>query len=348
VRPADHGGDVFAHPYIRLDCSVNLGPLGLPPAVQQAIRDHVADFAAYPDPECRALRAAIARHDGVAPAQVLCGNGATDLIYRLCTALRPRRVLVLAPTFSEYERAARLAGAEITHHRLHQSDNFAVSETVLTTIAPGLDLVFICQPNNPTGQLVDLNLMNQIVRRCAAIGAVLVCDECFLPFTTGASLLPRAAAHPGLVILRAFTKIYALAGLRLGYLVSGDQPLLDAVARAGPPWSVSAVAQVAGQAALEVGGWAEQTRAVVAAERAYLAAALTNLGLHVYPSDANYLLFTSPQPLFEPLLAAGVLIRPCDNYIGLDTTFYRTCVGPRADNTQLIEAIREVLYGPTG
>jgi threonine-phosphate decarboxylase len=341
----EHGGDIYSHENVRLDYSVNLNPLGMPPGVREAIISRVGEYETYPDVKCRALRKAIAARDGVPEEYVLCGNGAADLIHRLCLALRPKRVLTLAPSFSEYERSARLYGSEIAYHRLSEAESFALTERVLDDITPETGLLFLCNPNNPTGRLIDANLMGKIARRCSETGTLLLLDECFLPFTDGASLLPLTERMPNLVLLRAFTKLYSMAGLRLGYIVCSGRELLKAVGEHAQCWSVSAVAQTAGLAALRCDGWEEKTRTLVSEEREYLSHALRALGLTVYPSDCNYLLFRSELPLYEPLLQKGVLIRRCENFEGLDVRFFRVGVKLRPQNEALVRAISEVLHG---
>ena len=199
----------------------------------------------------------------MAPEQVLCGGGAAELIFRLAYALRPRRALVTAPAFSEYEEALTAAGCAVTRHPLRRENRFDVDGGLLDAIAPGVELVFLCTPNNPTGRLVDGALLRAAAEQCRAVGAVLAVDECFLPLSDGAGpgLAPCLAEYPNLLLLRAFTKSYAMAGLRLGYALSANGGLLERMAAAGPPWSVSTPAQAAGLAALEqCPDWPEKAR----------------------------------------------------------------------------------------
>ena len=338
---ARFGGDV-------LDCSANLNPLGMPPAVQAAAAAAAADSARYPDPLCRALRAAIAAYDGVAPEQVLCGGGAAALIFRLAYALRPRRALVTAPAFSEYEEALTAAGCAVTRHPLRRENRFDVDGGLLDVIAPGVELVFLCTPNNPTGRLVAGALLRAAAEQCRAVGAVLAVDECFLPLSDGAGpgLAPCLAEYPNLLLLRAFTKSYAMAGLRLGYALSANGGLLERMAAAGPPWSVSTPAQAAGLAALEqCSDWPEKARALLASERPALSDGLAALGLEVVPGQANYLLFRAAgaADLNDRILTRGVLIRSCANYHGLGNDWYRVCVGQAEQNRRLLAALKEVL-----
>ena len=351
MLPYTHGGDVltaqarYGGPV--LDCSANLTPLGMPPQVGEAAARAAANAAPYPDPLCRALRAAIAAHDGVAPEQVLCGSGAAELIFRLAYALKPRRALVTAPTFSEYEGALSAAGCAVTRHLLRRERNFDVDEGLLEAIGPDTELVFLCTPNNPTGRLIDQELLLAVAEKCRGLGAVLAVDECFLPLACGGpGLAPWLVEYPNLLLLRAFTKSYAMAGLRLGYTLSADTALLERLSLSGPPWSVSTPAQAAGLAALtQCPHWPEKARAFLEGERPALAAGLSALGLDVVPGQANYLLFRAAgvTDLKESMLTQGVLIRSCANYHGLGEDWYRVCVGQAEQNRRLLAALSEVL-----
>ena len=351
MLPYTHGGDVltaqarYGGPV--LDCSANLNPLGMPPQVGEAAARAAANAAPYPDPLCRELRAAIAAHDGVAPGQVLCGGGAAELIFRLAFALRPRRALVTAPTFSEYEGALSAAGCAVTCHLLRRERNFDVDEGLLEAVGPDVELVFLCTPNNPTGRLIDQGLLLRIAEKCRGLGAVLAVDECFLPLACGGpGLAPWLVEYPNLLLLRAFTKSYAMAGLRLGYALCADTALLERMSAGGPPWSVSSPAQAAGLAALtQCPHWPEKARAFLEGERPALAEGLSAMGLDVVPGQANYLLFRAAgaADLKEKMVAQGVLIRSCANYHGLGEDWYRVCVGPTEQNRRLLAALSEVL-----
>ena len=341
-----HGGDVWGRE-VRLDFSANLNPLGMPESVRRAAASAAAQSDRYPDPLCRDLRSGIARRDGVAPEQVLCGSGAADLIFRLGPALRPRRVLVTAPTFSEYRQSMELSGCRVEEYVLRADKGFDLTEDYLNRLEDGLDAVFLCTPNNPTGRPISQGMMEQILRRCAAKHIRVVADECFLELSDGAGpgLAQRLMEFPNLLLLRAFTKSYAMAGLRLGYCLSADGALLERIARCAQPWSVSAPAQAAGLAALKELAWPEQARALIRAERTWMAAELERLPVKVFHSTANYLLFQAAgvADLKDRLLERGILIRSCANYSGLGPDYYRVAVRPHAENEALIAALKEVL-----
>lgn len=347
-----HGGDVAGYEAEYgakpLDFSANINPLGLPQGVRQAVIGALDSADAYPDPLCRKLRQAIARQEGLPMEQILCGNGAADLIFRLVLALRPKKALVTAPTFAEYEQALALVGCQVQRHMLLEKDDFQLMDRFLQQLHPGLDMVFLCNPNNPTGQVIRPALLDEIGERCGKMGIRLVVDECFLALSDGgeeASLAGYLEQYPNLLLLRAFTKSYAMPGLRLGYCLSADTALLDRLSRCAQPWSVSGPAQAAGLAAAAEPLHPLLARQLIAPERSWLTQAMEGLGLRVFPSAANYLLFRAPgvSDLKERLLGRGVLIRSCANYPGLGEDYYRVAVRLRGENERLIQAMKEVL-----
>lgn len=345
-----HGGDWagyrarFGHD--ALDFSANVSPLGLPQGVADAIVAALPTADRYPDPLCRELRTALSRAEQLPEPWILCGNGAADLIYRLVWTLKPRRALLPAPTFAEYAAALESVGCEVKRKTLHEADDFAVTEAFVQAVNQSIDLVFLCQPNNPTGQITPPELVQRLVRRCADCGAVLVVDECFLDFLQQRDALtakPLLQTAPNLVILKAFTKLYAMAGVRLGYALCSNTALLAKMQAAGQPWGVSSLAQAAGAAALRETAYADAVRALIADQRPRLAAGLRALGLQVIEGSANYLLFRAPETLGAALQQRGVCLRSCGNYPGLSAGWYRTAVRTAPENEQLLQTMREVL-----
>ena len=345
-----HGGDYvgYREKYGRdaVDFSANVSPLGMPTAVAQAIGEAAYHADRYPDPLCRELCAAIARAESVPAEWVLCGNGAADLIFRLALSVRPRRALILAPTFAEYAAALETAGCEICRYELSEQNDFALTPEFVNAINENVDMVFLCQPNNPTGQVANRALMRQILNKCQAVGAWLAVDECFLDFLPDGdayTMMRELGGAENLFILKAFTKLYGMAGVRLGYGFCADETLLARMRNAGQPWAVSSLAQAAGMAALEQTEYVEQVRSLIEKERPYLQAGLQALGLRVISGKANYLLFRATRTLGEEMERRGVVLRGCGNYPGLDDTWYRTAVRTRRENDILLQTLREVL-----
>lgn len=345
-----HGGDWFGYQLEYgcepLDFSANTSSLGLPQSVRRAVIDSLETADRYPDPKCRALRTALSERYQVPAEWILCGNGAADLIDRVMIALRPKRALILAPSFGEYADALRRFDCELVEYRLFKSENFRVTERILDAIEPNLDLLILCEPNNPTGVTTDRGLLKRILTKCRSVGCLLMIDECFNSFLDepeAHSMIPELSGG-GLILLRAFTKFFGMAGLRLGYCFCADIGFLCRVAQAGQPWPVSSPAQAAGIAALNETGYAAALRRLIREERPKLAAGLRALGCDVIPGEANYLLFhCNAEDLREKLEKKGILIRSCWNYSGLNAYWYRVAVRSADDNRQLLKALKEVL-----
>lgn len=346
-----HGGDWagFAAEYgtMPLDFSANISPLGLPEGVRLAIAEAAAGQDRYPDPLCRELCAAIGQSRGLPGGWVLCGNGAADLIWRLALALKPRHALIAAPTFAEYAAALKSVSCTVEPVFLSAHEDFAVGEAFLERIRPGVDLVLLCEPNNPTGRTTDPALLRRILERCHANGTRLVVDECFNEFLddpAAHTLEGELGTYPELLLLKAFTKWYAMAGVRLGYALCRNTELLGRMRDAGQPWAVSGLAQAAGVAALREEKYSRRLHALIAAQRPLLAAGLAELGCRVIPGQANYLLFYHERrDLAAALRHRGVLLRDCSNYPGLGSGWYRCAVRGAEENRAFLQAMKEVL-----
>lgn len=336
-----HGGDIYSHKNV-MDFSANINFRGMPEAVRQAARAAVDLCEHYPDPSCRQLREAIAVREQVEPEQIICGNGAAELIFTLAAAKRPRMAFLPVPTFHEYEQALETVGCQVEPYLLHEAQGFRVQEDFLDGITEKTDLVFFCNPNNPTGVVTEPDFLERVLERCEHMDALLVVDECFNDFLTEPerySMKGYLSKSRHLFLLKAFTKMYAMAGLRLGYGLCGDGGLLAQMMAVRQPWSVSIPAQQAGIAAAGETVFAAESRACIAQERELLKQKLINLGYTVMDSAANYLFFHSKEYLYEECLAQGFLIRDCSNYRGLNAGWYRVAVRSREENQQLIELL---------
>ena len=336
----EHGGNIYSR-QIRYDFSANINPLGMPCSVKEVLVRHIDDYAHYPDVNCTALKAAIAKHENVKAEQIVCGNGAADLIYRIVWTLKPQNALLPAPTFSEYEKALKSVPCKVHYYMLSEEFGFALQEEFLDKIR-GNDMLFLCNPNNPTGQIVQKEQIKRILTVCKESGCILVLDECFMDFV-GNNRYGAWHLDENVIVLKAFTKIYAMAGLRLGYCMCKDEKMAEAICSCGQCWSVSVPAQLAGMAALSEEEYVEQTVSLIARERKYLMDSLRKLGLRVYASEANFLLFFSNAPLDVLLLKEGIAIRSCENYRGLRYGFFRIAVRSHEENKALIHAIERIL-----
>ena len=339
-----HGGDIYDG-QIDLDFSANTNPFGTPEGIITAVSQALPQMHRYPDPFCRKLIAAIADHEQTEPGQILCGNGAAELIYAYCHAIRPRTALVPAPTLSEYQLGLETVGCQVRHYGLKQENGFSITEEMadcIESIRP--DAVFLCNPNNPTGNLIAPSVLDRILDVTRKHRIHLFLDECFLDLCDGGeSLKSRLSEHPQLFLLKAFTKSYGMAGIRLGYCLCGDPETLSAMAKATQPWNVSSLAQAAGIAALEEQEFLEKTKRLVHGQRLWLQKELQDLGFWVSDSRTNYLLFKGPVGLHTAMRERRIAIRSCANYEGLGEGWYRIAVRQPEENQKLMSAMRECL-----
>ncbi|MDF2929607.1 MAG: threonine-phosphate decarboxylase [Anaerospora sp.] len=328
-----------------IDLSVNTNPLGMPKSAKLAITREMELYAQYPDPKCTALSERIAQHySGISAKQVLCVSGVDDAIYRIIAAQQPRKALILAPTYEDYEGALRNAGCAVTYHFLQKEEKYQTTETILDSLTHDIDMFFLCNPNNPTGQVIERKLLNQIVDKCQENGTILVVDESFIGFLdkpeeyTGKGLIH---AYTNLIILDGFTKLYAMPGLRLGFCISNNEELLGKIFAAGQPWNVSTPAQVAGIAALKDKKYLKETQEVILTEKKWLLNELSKLKIEVWGSCANYLFFPAPFPNTRKLLREdNILLRNCENFVGLNGEFCRIAIRTHHENEEFIAAIR--------
>lgn len=340
-----HGGDVYRYSDC-LDFSANCNPLGTPQSVKQAIIDSVEELSDYPRVGCGPLKEAIAEYEHTQKEYLICGNGAADLIFSLCRALSPKTAVLLAPTFAEYEQALASVGCEIRRFYLQENADFCVDESYLKMLDEKPDMVFLCNPNNPTGITIGQKLLEKILSKCTELGIFLVVDECFLDFVKEPerhTLKGVLAQYKNLFLLKAFTKRYAIPGVRLGYGLCSDRQVLDKMEAVTQPWNVSTMAQCAGLAALAETVYVEEGRALIFREAEWMKGKMAALGLKVYPSEANYIFFRGPKDLFERCIQEKVLIRDCSNYPGLKKGYYRVAVKLHEQNERLLEAFTNIL-----
>lgn len=348
----EHGGDIYTQETTAdgkqfVDFSANINPLGLPNGVKEAVKNALKGCVNYPDPFCRRLTKATAEFLQVPPEYLFFGNGAADVLFRLALALKPKRALLMAPTFADYEKALRSVNCNVKYYELDEAADFVPYRDIVGKITSRNDMVVLCNPNNPTGQLIPPITLERILMKCLAIGAKLLVDECFMDFVSqdkAFSMRKFLAEYPELIILKAFTKTFAMPGIRLGYCLTSDTELHTKLHQCGQDWSVSVLAQEAGIAALQEKEYLHESYLLIQEERKYLIKQLINLGAKVYGSEANYIFFYLPEPanLAEQLKEQGYLIRSCANYHNLGPGYYRVAVKTRVLNRGLIKAIKEV------
>lgn len=337
-----HGGDIYKHKDV-IDFSANINPLGLPRGVKIALMDSIDLAVHYPDVRCEELCKSLAKYYGIKKNYILCSNGAADIIFAITAALKPKKALILAPGFAEYEQALHAIDAKIFCYRLKEEQGFILKEDFLNAVTKEIDMVFLCNPNNPTGEVIPKELMMRIIETCKKNKTILVIDECFISFLengTKVSVINEVERYDNLIVINAFTKLYAMPGIRLGFAAIGNKNIIDMINKVTQPWSVSVLAQKAGIAALEQKEYVIKTMELIKNERRYLIHEMSECGFQIYGSKANYIFFKGQRGLFQLCLKEGFLIRDCSNYRGLEEGFYRVAIKGHEENKKLIEVLK--------
>lgn len=331
-----------------LDFSANINPLGMPESLKQAMIENLACAERYPDVEYQQLHQALAAHHGVPASWILAGNGETESIFTLVHGLKPRRAMVVAPGFAEYRRALETIDCQIETYALREEDGWQLTERILSSLTTELDCLFLCTPNNPTGLQPERALLDAIAARCRTLGIALILDEAFIDFIADEpGFIADLKHNPHVWVLRSLTKFYAIPGLRLGYVLNGDERAVARLRKHQMPWSINAFAALAGERVLNDHDYQQATLRWLAREGQRLYQALDEIdGLTVYRGRANYLFLRCERADIElqyALLQQRVLIRSCANYPGLDGRYFRVSVRSEAENQRLLAALRQVL-----
>ncbi|SHJ58938.1 pyridoxal phosphate-dependent aminotransferase [Parasporobacterium paucivorans] len=341
-----HGGDIYTHKNV-IDFSANINMLGTPDAIKKAAAQALEVSDKYPDTECRQLRKELSIRENLPEEYILCGNGAADLIFSLVVALRPKKALLPVPSFYEYQQALEIfEECDITYEYLKEENGFELMEDMPDKITDEYDILFLCNPNNPTGKKIPHELLLRIMEKCRECGVLLVLDECFLDMTENPgknTLKEFVASNRHLFILKAFTKIYAMAGIRLGYGYCSDEKLLKRMKAVTQPWSVSVIAQQAGLAALQENESTQKFLETLQEEKEFLLKELDNLKITYFGHAANYIFLKAHENLYEECLNEGIMIRDCSNYEGLRKGYYRIAVRTRPENIKLIETLKKCI-----
>ncbi len=341
-----HGGDIYRYDRNMIDFSANINPLGLSKKIKNAIIQNIDSVINYPDIECSELISSIATFENVKEENIVCGNGAGDIIFNIVLALKPKKALIVQPTFAEYENALNSIECEKEFYFLQEEKEFQISSDLLDYINPDVDMIFVCNPNNPTGKCIKKDFVLEIIKKARVCNAFLVIDECFMDFVENFekySTIEYIYEYQNFMILKAFTKMYAIAGLRLGYAICGDNDVIQKIYQIRQPWNVSSIAQTAGIAALSDRDIPKKTRLYIKEEREFLLSQLKQLGFKTFGSKANYILFKSDIDLTALLLDYDIIIRDCKNYRGLSKGFFRIAVKTHNDNEKFIISIKKIL-----
>lgn len=351
ASPRTHGGLHYLKSAKKdvIDFSTNVNPLGPPSKVVSTIKKNVKLISSYPDPDSKELKSAIAEYTSVDSDNVVVGNGANELIHLFADVFVKKndKVVIPMPTFFEYEFACDKNSASISYVELN--DFVLDRESVIDAIDKETKVVFICNPNNPSGQLVDRSDVERIVSHAYNNGTLVMLDECFIEFVDEPeknSFVKYVSEHENLIVLRTLTKAFGLAGLRVGYCIA-NKKISRILSKVKVPWSVNALAQKAATVALKDHAHLEKTRQLVREEKRYLFGNIARMkGFKPYRSDTNFflikLLNTDSLSLQEKLLKKKILVRDCSTFTGMGTDFIRVAVQKHRENTLLINALKEI------
>lgn len=343
-----HGGDIY-NKKIDMDYSVNINPYPLPDCIKQTLQKAIENIDKYPEYDQECLREKLSELTGVGIEQIVCGSGASELFMAIVHALEPKEALIVAPSFSGYEYALRASGTKINYFLACEKENFALSEGFIERLEPEIDIVFLGNPNNPTGKYIDPDNLNRILDRCVENEITVVLDECFFHLgKKGRGNEPKYdfEKYPNLIRVGAFTKLFAIPGVRIGYALC-EWHIAERIRKHLPEWNVSIPAQMVGIECANVmltTDFVENSVAFIENEKEYLCNQLEDIGLKVFDSDANFLLLKTNIGLYEKLLEVGILVRDCESFDGLRDGYVRIAIKDRTSNEKLVEEIRKI-YG---
>ena len=379
-----HGGNIykiFREKNIKeiLDYSSNINPYGIPESLKKRITENLEILERYPDPDYVELRQKLSNLNKVNLSDIILGNGATEIIFLFMKVINPKKILIVSPTFGEYERAVKateISGdtvdlscsngdnknienkkIEIEYFELKESDDFKLNiENLKNELENKYDLLIICNPNNPTGKFLKLAQTEEILKECNKYDTKLFIDEAFIEFLSDGmkeSIINTEENKKNLFVTRAFTKFFAIPGLRLGYGMYFDKELEKKISEKKEPWSVNNFAEMAGLTVLDDAEYIEKTLKWIAEEKIYMYEKLNKIsGMKVYETEVNFITGKIDEKLFseglnvkilrEKMLEQGILIRDASNFKFLDERFFRLAIKDRASNERVIEVMKEI------
>jgi len=360
LKPCIHGAEVHGaaeqtgfKPQEILDFSSNVNPLGPSKNALNAARDAFDEITAYPDSNSNQLRKVIADHfSGINRDNIVVGNGSTELIYLFAEAFLKRgdKALMVAPSFGEYESAVRKTGESPKFVRLGR--NFQIEAEAFKTAMAGCKMVFLCNPNNPTSKLIPKDTLTDILETALENDVLVFLDEDFLEFVDNEkalTMISKIAKFPNLFVLRSFTKIFGLTGLRVGYGITSKE-IADVLLCSKIPWNINCLGQAAATAALNDEEHLKITKELIKKEKSWLQEQLGAFkGFSFESPDANFFFIDihnadiTANSLKHRMLKQGILIRDCSSFNGLNEFYIRVAVKTREENVRLIEAFNQAL-----
>lgn len=351
-----HGGTVQA----KYDYSINLNPLGIPLLITEGLHklsDDVTLISSYPDSESRKLCSLISDYHNCSDKNIIVSNGASGIIFSSVIALKPKKALLLAPTFSEYERSLKTVGTVFKYHLLEEERDFALTSSIFTDLGKlnAGDVFFLCNPNNPVGNIIDFNLIEEIINFTEMKGIFLILDECFIDFTNSESSFEFIRNKKNVIWVNTFTKLYSIPSFRIGYGYCSNKKIIQKIQENSCMWGVSGYSQKIVESIFEekefIKSWKRKTLNLVKEERQKLMFAFQKKGFKTYNSEANFFLVKQTENIDEILkdktldeffLSNDISIRKCFNYRNLSTKYFRFAVKDKESNQYLISVLEKL------
>ena len=329
--------------------SANVNPLGVSPLLRETLANHIDAITTYPDREYTALRKCIASYIDTDPENILMGNGSTELISLFIQIQHPKKALIIGPTYSEYEREIALGGGASLYYPLQEEQSFALDITnFIAQLNESIDLVVICNPNNPTSGAISRRTMRKILDACKQNNIYVMVDETYVEFADNyqeITSIPLTAYYNNIFILRGTSKFFAAPGLRLGYAVTGNRDLLKSIHTRKNPWTINSLAVIAGEIMFQDSSYIAQTRELISQERSRIYQLLSkDSRCKTYPPNANFMLVrlldnrTSGE-LFDCAIREKMMIRDCSTFPFLDNKYIRFCFMQPQMNDRLISCL---------
>lgn len=334
--------------------SANVNPLGISWRLRNTLSENLDAITSYPDREYKALRSCIAEYTGSQIENIIVGNGSTELISLFIQTQHPKKAMILGPTYSEYEREITLGGGTTNYYPLKESNNFQLNaEDFCSKLNDSLDLLVLCNPNNPTSTGINRTDMRKILDTCLQYGIFVMVDETyaeFAPKDARITAIPLTNYYNNLIILRGTSKFFAAPGLRLGYAITGNQDVCKAINTRKNPWTINSLAEIAGRLMFQDQEYIEETLALTTSERNRLYNELSSWdSVKVYPPLGNFILVqilkedVTSDMLFDHCIRKGLMIRDCSTFPFLNDKYVRFCIMSPEKNDELIAAFRELL-----
>ena len=332
-----------------IDFSANINPLGLNKKVKEAIIKALEEVERYPDITYYNLKSAISEFEKVNKDDLILGNGAAEIIFNLVRAIKPKKVLIPAPTFGEYEEATLSVDSNIKYYYLKEDNNWIIDQHIINYINDDIDMIFICNPNNPTGTITSKEVIINIAKKALSTNTIVVIDESFLDFVRDVesySVINLLNEYRNIFIIKSMTKLFAIPGVRIGYGICKNKDIISKLELVSVPWNINVLAEKAALAALKDTEYIEKTILYIEEEKTYLYKELSEFNdIKVFNPSVNFIMFKINKNinLKIELMKENIIIRSCNNYIGLDDSYYRVAVRTREENNKLIIALKKVI-----